>query len=164
LFAITPHVSYWLKHYHYDVFQPFEAGKKEQIDTTESSEVRFNFHTGNSGEIESANISGMEALSKPLEFLRLPAEKKITPEELKKYVGEYTLGSVVAKVFIKGENTMFLFVPGQPEYELLYLGQNKFAIKNLTGYKLEFAEGPNGTIDQVSFVQPNGTFKAERKK
>jgi hypothetical protein len=95
-------------------------------------------------------------------FVRQPNTKEIKPEDLKKYVGEYELSGVTTKVFIKGEKTLFLFVPGQPEYELLYLGNNKFSIKSLSGYKIEFEENA-GAINACSFLQPNGTFKAKRK-
>ena len=72
------------------------------------------------------------------------------------------LSGTVAKVFIKGGKTLFLFVPGQPEYELLYLGQDKFAVKALSGYKLQF-EGSGGIMGTLIFSQPNGSFKATRK-
>jgi CubicO group peptidase (beta-lactamase class C family) len=163
VFATMGTEHYWLKHYHYDIFQPFEVSKTHKIDTAEKSNVRLNFRTGLNGEIETVEISGMEpGLNKPLEFLHQPNTKEIKPEELKKYVGDYELSGIVAKVFIKGEKTLFLFVPGQPEYELLYLGSNKFSIKTMSGYKVEFEE-TGGAINACSFVQPNGTFKAKRK-
>jgi hypothetical protein len=162
LFAQLGKMNFWLKHFHYDVFQPFEV-KKHKIDTAEKSNIRFNFRTNNSGEIETTQITGMEqSLNKPLEFSRQAATKEIKPEELKKYVGDYALGGAVAKVFIKAEKTLFLFVPGQPEYELSYLGNDKFAIKTLSGYKVEFQQ-EGGAIVGCAFVQPNGTFKAKKK-
>ncbi len=163
LFASTGLYNLWLKHYHYNVFQPYEVSKLNKIDTAEKSELRFNFRVGLNGEIEGSSVSGLEPSVKPLEFSREPSTKDIKPEELKKYVGEYELGAMVAKVFIKGESSLTLFVPGQPEYDLLYLGSNKFAIKNLTGYKVEFGESAPGVIGGCAFVQPNGTFKAKRK-
>ena len=154
-------MTFWLKHFHYDIFQPFELGKKG-IDTTANSELRFSFHTALLGEIQGVSINGMEpSLSKPLEFSRQPGVKEISPEELKKYEGEYVLGGMMAKVFIKGGKTLFMFVPGQPEYELIYLGKDKFAVKVLSGYMAQF-EGDN-RITAMNFIQPNGTFKALRK-
>ncbi len=160
LFAKTPHVSFWLKHFHYDIFQPFEIGKKG-IDTTSNSQVHFSFRVSLLGEIEAASITGFEpSLGKPLEFLRQPGVKDISVADLKKYEGEFLMNGMTAKVFIKGEKTLFLFVPGQPEYELYYLGQDKFGLKILTGYKLQF-EGSN--LSTLLFIQPDGTFKATRK-
>lgn len=64
---------------------------------------------------------------------------------------------------MKGDETLYLFVPGQPEYELLATGKYNFSIKALEGYKLEFIEGEKEAIIEVLFIQPNGTFKAKRK-
>lgn len=161
LFAKRNVGSSWLRHFHYDVFQPFELGTNNKPDTTEKSEVRFNFRTGLDGEIEGVTVTGLEPSVKPLEFTRTPLTKAATAETLQQYAGEYELAGVTSKVTVKG-NSLMLFVPGQPEYDLLYLGDHKFAIKNLSGYKLAF-EASDGRITGVSFIQPNGTFKAKRK-
>lgn len=162
LFVTIGPEKYWLKHFHYDVFQPFQVFENK-IDTAQNSDMRFNFRTSNAGEIETVQIFGLEpSLSKPLEFARQAETKEIKSAELKKYVGDYELGGMVAKVFIKDEKSLKLFVQGQPEYDLLYLGNDKFSIKNLNGFKLEF-EQSNGAVSGCSFVQPNGTFKAKKK-
>jgi hypothetical protein len=80
---------------------------------------------------------------------------------LEKYVGEYELGGMTAKFYLKGES-LFLFVPGQPEYELVPTGNHKFSIKSLDGFKIEFVRSDDKVTEAV-FVQPNGTFKAKRK-
>ena len=59
LFSILPLKKIWLKHYNYDTFQPFEITKRG-IDTAENSELRFNFHTSDMGEIEAVSVK-MEA-------------------------------------------------------------------------------------------------------
>ena len=89
--------------------------------------------------------------------------KEIKEEDLKLYVGEYELGGLVAKVYIKDKKKLFLFVPGQPEYELSYLGNYKFALKTLSGYKIEF-EKVTDAIASCNFIQPNGILKARIKK
>ncbi|MBS1680586.1 MAG: serine hydrolase [Bacteroidetes bacterium] len=162
LFATLGKQKLWLKHFHYDVFQSFIIDKQNKIDTADKVQIQFNFRTNNLGDIESASVNLEAALTKPIEFSHQPSIKEIKPEELKKYVGEYELGTVVAKVYTKAEKTLFLFVPGQPEYELVYLGNDKFSIKILSGYKVEFQQS-NGVITGCAFVQPNGTFKAKKK-
>jgi hypothetical protein len=148
---------------HYDVFQPFVFNRLNKIDTADKSEVRFNFRTGLDGDIEGVTVIGLEPNVKALEFSSKPTIKSVKPEELKKYIGDYELSGVTAKVYIsKAGNSLNLFVPGQPEYDLEYLGGHKFTIKNLSGYKLEFAES-GGSITGVAFIQPNGTFKAKKK-
>jgi hypothetical protein len=66
-------------------------------------------------------------------------------------------------MYTKEETTLYLFVPGQPEYELLPTSKHKFSIKALEGFKVEFVESEDGSIKEVLMVQPNGTFKATRK-
>ena len=163
LFGTSGLHKFWLRHVHYDVFQPFILDRLNKIDTADKSEVRFNFRTGADGDLESVLVSGLEPNVKPLEFVSKPTAKSIKPEDLKKYVGDYELAGVTAKVYLnKAATGLNLFVPGQPEYDLEYLGGHKFAIKNLSGYKIEFNEAA-GSIAGVTFIQPNGTFKAKRK-
>lgn len=163
LFGTSGLHTFWLRHVHYDVFQPYFLDQFNKIDTTGRSQVYFNFRNGLDGEVEGTTVTGLEPTVKALEFNRESVTKAIKPEELEKYAGEYVLGGVVAKVFIKDKHSLMLFVPGQPEYDLLYIGNHKFEIKNLSGYKVEFEEGSPGIIKGCSFVQPNGTFKAKKK-
>jgi hypothetical protein len=58
---------------------------------------------------------------------------------------------------------LFLFVSGQPEYELLPTSINKFSIKTLERYKIEFIEAEDGNIVDALFIQPDGTYKATKK-
>lgn len=161
LFVLFPLMKMWLRHYHYDVFEPFEV-EESGIDTTETSELRLNFNTNDAGEISSLKVK-FEATLDPIEFKRTPNEIAVDKDILEKYVGEYELSGTTAKIYLKGDETLFLFISGQPEYELLATGLNKFSIKILEGYKLEFIEGEKKTINEVLFIQPNGTFKAKRK-
>jgi hypothetical protein len=54
-------------------------------------------------------------------------------------------------------------VPGQPTYTLVPTGALKFNVKGLTGFSIEFKKNEAGTVDQLVFYQPNGTFVAKRK-
>lgn len=159
LFAKFKLMKLWLRHYHYDVFETFEV-KRTGMDTTETSQTRLNFSTNEAGEISKVGIK-MEVALDPIEFTRTPIKVDVEKGSLEKYVGEYALGEMVTKFYLKGDN-LFLFVPGQPEYELVPLGNHKFAIKNLEGFKIEFVRSSEKTSEAI-FIQPNGTFKAKRK-
>jgi len=159
LFAKFKLMKLWLRHYHYNVFETFEA-KRAGIDTTETSQTRFNFSINEAGEISKVGIK-MEVALDPIEFTRTPIKVDVEKGSLDKYVGEYALGEMITKFYLKGDN-LFLFVPGQPEYELVPLGNHKFAIKNLEGFKIEFVTSAE-TPGEAIFIQPNGTFKAKRK-
>ncbi len=161
LFAEFTLKKFWLKHYHYDIFETYLV-EESGIDTTEGSDLKINFHTNNLGEISDLNVK-FETTLDPLKFKRKLAEIKVDKETLQKYVGEYDISGTTIKIFLKGEKTLYVFVPGQPEYEMLATEQHKFTFKILDGYKLEFIEDKKGNITEVLFIQPNGTFKATKK-
>ena len=66
------------------------------------------------------------------------------------------------KVYIKNEN-LYLFVPGQPEYELVATAEHKFNFKILDGFKVEFIKNDENGFDSVKVIQPQGNFIAKRK-
>ncbi|MES2653062.1 MAG: serine hydrolase [Bacteroidota bacterium] len=149
-----------LKHLHYDVFEPRSVNKNGVVDTA-SSKMLFNFLSNNEGKISGLTIQ-LDADREPVLFNFKPEIKTLTPKELENFTGEYALGQVVVKVFLKG-NTLFVFVPGQPEYETEYVNNDTFNLKTLNGYSVKFEAIPNKKAPSLSFIQPNGTFKAIRK-
>jgi hypothetical protein len=115
---------------------------------------------------ENGNITGaslpLEGPVSPIQFAKSAKGKPLSKDSLQKYVGDYNLGAITAKVYVKGENTLYLFVPGQPEYELANTGKDLFALKAVEGFSLQFRGNAKGEIAEVDFIQPNGTFKAMR--
>lgn len=67
-------------------------------------------------------------------------------------------------IFIEGDNILAMFVPGQPEYELLPLGENKFGLKNMNGFTARFNKNEANEVIEMLSQQTNGTFKAIRKQ
>lgn len=162
LFANFKLKKYYLKHVHYDVFEPFEVSKTG-IDTTDTGPLRFNFITSDAGEIASVRMKMEGALDHPIEFDHEPNEIDVDLATLEKYTGEYDLSGTEIKVYIKNENTLYLFVAGQPEYEVIPTDKHIFTFKTLDGFKVEFKESDDESINQLILRQPNGTFKATRK-
>jgi hypothetical protein len=114
------------------------------------------------GELESVSVK-MEPALDPISFKRQPDIINLDKSKLDAYTGEYALGGIVTRFYTKSDQTLFLFVPGQPEYELIPTGMNKFSIKKLNGFNIEFVEDENKNVTGVLFIQPNGTFKAMKK-
>lgn len=162
LFADFKLKSFYLKPVHYDIFQPYEV-TKHGMDTTETGIQKFNFDTNNSGEISSVRVKIEDALDHPIEFKRQPTLVDVDPATLDKYVGEYEISGMVLKVYTKNNNNLYLFVPGQPEYELLPTSKNEFKLKALEGYSVEFVNNDSKPASEILLKQPNGTFKASRK-
>jgi len=162
LFCRTTTKTFWLRHYNYDVFEPLEKDPQEGIDTSDAGQLKIQFNMDVNGNIQSA-LMALEPSLKPIEFDKKEKEVALSADSLQKYTGEYELSGTTAKFFLKG-NTLYLFVAGQPEYELTSLGNDKFAIKSLTGYSMQFQKDEKNEYPSVSFTQPNGIFKATKKK
>jgi len=159
LFAKIGKDSSWFRHYHYDIFELKGFDKEDGPDTTQGG-TRINFRTGDDGKI-SGFTAALEPNVKPLTFSFAPAAVPLTKEELGKYTGEYLVGGMTAKVYLKGE-TLYVFVPGQPEYETVYQGDHTFRLKALEGFSVKFEVVDNKCVS-LDFIQPNGVFKAKRK-
>ena len=163
LFGQTPYQKVWLKHFHYNIFS-LVGMENGRVDTTTVSPMQFNFRINNMGEIASLSFKA-EPTVDAIEFKRKPKEIAVNKETLEKYTGEYDLSGQTVKFYLKegNENTLFLFVTGQPEYDLLAIGKDKFALKVADGFTIEFAEDENGNVKEAKFTQPNGVFVAKRK-
>lgn len=162
LFANFKLKTWYLKHVHYDIFEPFDV-TKTGIDTSESGALRFNFTANDGGDISLVKMKIEPALNHPIEFKRKPNTIDVSKITLEKYAGDYQLSGTTIKIYIKNQNTLYLFVAGQPEYELVATEKHKFSFKAIEGYKVEFVESEDTSIKEFKMVQPNGTFTVTRK-
>lgn len=147
----------YMQHYHYDVFRLLSIEQTE--DPNMAFKVRFN--TGYDGKIVSFECQ-MEPSVKDILFERIKPTMDVAKNELLQYVGDYELEGLTVKVYIRGENTLMVLVPGQPDYELVPTGKDQFDLKILEGYSVKF-EVVSDQVKSMSFIQPNGTFKATKK-
>lgn len=149
-----------LDHFHYDQFNAVILDPSLQ----DAPPIRFSFHIDVKGEISKMTVP-FESDVKDIEFEKETKAIDVKKADLEKFVGEYELApGVVAKFYIKGEKTLCAFLEGQPEYELVPTAKNKFDIKTLKGYHVQFEENEKGGILSASFIQPEGIFKAPKKK
>ena len=150
----------YLEHYHYDIFRI--RSTEEKVNPKDAPKIKFNTNT--KGEITSFEMK-MEPSVKDIVFDKEPAIIEVKKSELEKFIGDYEFApGAGVKFYIKGENTLYAFIEGQPEYELVSSEKNKFFIKILPDYKAVFEENEKGEILSVTFHQPNGNFKATKKK
>ena len=161
LYADFKRLKLYLKHYHYNIFEPHIV-EEFGLDTVSFASLLFNFTTNNLGDISAVKIE-LEPTLDPIVFKRSPNSIEVDLSTLESYVGEYELSGLVIKIYIKNDNTLHAFVKGQPEYELTATAQHKFSLKALEGFKIEFLETEDKSINELLMIQPNGTFKAKRK-
>nr|WP_068886630.1 serine hydrolase [Pedobacter panaciterrae] len=160
LFVKAGKYRVWLKHYHYDVFEWRGINKDGKPDTS-ASNIKFNFLTSNDGKIESLSAS-FENGMKPTVFTLKPKVVNVDLKTLERYVGVYMLGTMEVKISLR-DKVLYVFVPGQQDYETVALGEHNFNLKALNGYSVRFEIKGNEKAESVLFIQPNGTFKAIRQ-
>ncbi|HEY4111469.1 serine hydrolase [Puia sp.] len=161
LIVNMPHQKWWLKHFHYDVFEPFDIDPRDGIDTTDHGNIRFSFGMDELGNINAVTL-GLD--NKPVTFTRAPKGMALSAEQLKKYTGEYVIGeSLTVSVYIKS-NTLYLAAPGQGDYELAPNDTNRFTLKTQNGFYIQFELDAGGAVTGLTATKPGGNFKAIKKK
>lgn len=160
LYAETASLKMRLDHYHYDIFKPIPL-KEGLFNTEEDNPFRMQFRTDLKGNIESFVFAGLQDDVGDILFEKKATVVAVAKDDLQKYIGEYELAGMVAKVYLR-EETLMVHVPGQPDYETLPIGNHEFKLKALDGYSVKFDIKDNKAT-AMSFIQPNGTFKATKK-
>jgi CubicO group peptidase (beta-lactamase class C family) len=139
-----------LEHWHYETWNITEGAG-------EGTKVQF--LTDVQGDVNRVSVP-LEPSVADIVFTRKASE--VTDlEAFRRFTGEYELAGMVATVAIEG-GRLLLTVPGQPPRELLSYRDGELTVKELTGYRLRFEE-ENGVVKAAIFLQPNGTFRAEKK-
>jgi CubicO group peptidase (beta-lactamase class C family) len=161
LFTALNENKMYLNHYHYDIFELTEI-IEGRVDTTSFGEsVKISFVTNDSGDISAAKIQIEPALD-AISFKRTPNAVDVDTKTLEMYTGQYDISGTEIKVYLK-KKVLYLFVKGQPEYEQIPTARHKFQFKSLEGFKIEFLESEDGSINEIKMIQPHGTFVAKRK-
>jgi CubicO group peptidase (beta-lactamase class C family) len=161
LFATLNGEKSYFNHFHYDTFELIDYSEGKADTTQIGKSLKVSFTTNVAGDIDYMKTD-IEPMTEAIAFKRTPNTIDVDEDTLVQYVGKYDLMGTEIKAYVKDENVLYVFVPGQPEYELIPTAEHKFNFKILEGFKVEFIE-TDGKIDQVKFIQPNGTFVGKRK-
>ena len=161
LFALLADSKEHLKHVAYDIFQTYTVDKETGIDSTAGG-TKIKFNTDINGDIASAEAD--LSVKEPVVFNRTAKPIPLNKTTLQKYIGIYLFGGMEATVHIKGEDQLMLDVPGQTDYTLVPVEKDKFHLKEVQGFTIEFNVNEKGDVTGLTSVQPNGRFKADKKK
>ncbi len=151
----------YLEHYHYDIFRlrsTEETGENKNA-------IKIWFNLDNRGEVRSLSIE-MEPALKDMatEFEKLPPSMNVGKNDLEQYVADYDLNGTNIKIYIKGGKTLMLFIPDQPDYELVPTKKHEFDLKIAKGYSVRFEVNEKNEVLNLIITQPEGVFTAKRKK
>ncbi|MGB7549014.1 MAG: serine hydrolase [Terracidiphilus sp.] len=151
-------ISKPLEHFHYDQFQvpadPLEPFQK----------MRVMFQTDMDGNISSLAMP-LQPGVKDIVFTRMPDRQLTERSFIEPFTGDYeTEGSPVPlKVSLRGENTLILTVPGQPDYLLNPKRGTTFELADLKGITIEFKRDAAGKVTEAVLNQL-GTVLVLKKK
>ncbi|MCB2154153.1 serine hydrolase [bacterium] len=146
-----------LEHWHYDVFQVAEVP-----DELIPEGLKVQFRTSVRGSV-SGLAAELEPMVSAIQFEKQADSSMSDPDYLKRLTGEYELAGQTFTVSLKNDH-ITLYVPGQPEYVLQPIENNEFSIEEATGFSVKFTLPEEGSATEVTFIQPNGVFTAERKE
>jgi CubicO group peptidase (beta-lactamase class C family) len=143
-----------LKHYHYDIF--------ELVIEKFDARMKVSFFTNARGDINSLSAP-LEPTVKDIVFQRLPPRDMTDKLFLERFIGEYEIMGLTMTVALRGERSLVVSLPMQPEFELVPYKGNTFHVKGLSGYSIEFKLDATGNLYEAVVEQPNGVVTATRK-
>jgi CubicO group peptidase (beta-lactamase class C family) len=151
-------VSRPLEHYHYDIFQTPE----DPLDPFQKMKVQF--QTDLDGDISSISMP-LQPDVKDIVFTRMPDRQLTQRSFIEAFAGDYEIqGSPVPlRVSLRGENSLIISVPGQPDYKLNPKRGTTFQLADITGITIEFKRDTAGKVTDAVLNQL-GTVVILKKK
>jgi len=143
-----------LEHWHYETFNSKRAEDPTYEDT------KLTFRTDVNGFVAALEIPIEPTLEETV-FRKKPDAKYFNAAYLEKFVGKYTLVNDSFTVSLKGDN-LTLFLPGQPEYDLVPVLGDEFILKQVKIISVKFLTDEKDNVIAAEFIQPNGVFEAKR--
>ncbi len=126
-----------------------------------SEAVNGEFTVAVDGSVSSLNIP-FESSVKDIVFKKQLSTSLVINVDLQQYAGDYDFNGTIAKIYLTEGNTLKAAVPGQPEFDLIPIKQDEFAVKGAKGVTIKFERDEKGNIPACVFIQPNGTFRVKR--
>ena len=143
-----------LRHYHYDIFE-FVLERFEE-------EMKVSFQTNVQGDIATL-IAPFEPTGNDIVFKRAPNRQMQNRAFLEQFVGLYTLMDMQIAVSFKGEHTLSVAIPGQPDSELVPYKGTEFLVKGQSGVSIEFQRDASGKVTEAVATLPFGVFHAVKQ-
>jgi CubicO group peptidase (beta-lactamase class C family) len=151
-------VARTLEHYHYDIFQV----PADPLDPFEKMKLSFN--TDLNGDISSLSMP-LEATVKDIVFTRMPDRQLSDPKFITAFAGDYQIEGAPRPltVTLRGDNSLVISVPGQPDYILTPRRGTTFQVGDFSGITIEFKKDATGKVGEAVLNQM-GTVVLLKKK
>jgi len=147
-----------VEHYHYDVFQV----PADPLDNLQKMKIQF--LTDMDGEISGISMP-LQPDVKDIVFTRMPDRQLSERSFIEPFTGDYEIvGSPVPlKVSLRGENSLIISVPGQPDYKLNPKRGTTFQLADIPAITIEFKRDAQGKVSEAALNQL-GTVVVLKKK
>ena len=145
-----------LEHRHYDVFEVPETPGMLSPDL-----LPMTFCYDREGNIDRLSAP-FEPMVADIVFLRTASGDVLDPTFKQSCCGCYQGGATRHRVALGADGQLTLSPKGQLIFHLVPYRDRTFSIKELEGFRVEFLPGASGTIDEILFHQPTGTYTAQR--
>jgi len=145
-----------LAHRHYDTFELPEAPERLLPDR-----LAISFFADREGNITSLSAP-LEPLVKDIVFTRIASGDCVDAAFRKECVGAFKRPTMTVAVNQDADGQLLLTIAAQPTYKLVPYQARTFVIAELVGHRVEFRRGADGTVNELIFHQPEGTFPAQR--
>jgi CubicO group peptidase (beta-lactamase class C family) len=144
-----------LSHLHLETFSAY----LEEVD----ERIPVHFLANANGGVEKLEIV-MEPSLDPVSFKRQPDSAFYDVEYLKQFEGTYTFTDKTTLQIKTSAKGLTAIIEGQPPLMLKPEKEDWFSFEILTGYRVEFVRNKKGEVVSVISHQPDGDYKADRKK
>lgn len=145
-----------LAHWHYDTFNG-QAGLDPVF-----TDQKYTFRTDVRG-----NVSALEVALEPtlpeVVFTRRPSARLFDPAYLQRFTGVYELTGQVLTITLQG-NTLLADLSGQKPTELIPALGDEFTLKAAPIVTVFFVQDEKGVVSAAEIRQPDGVYKAVRRK
>jgi CubicO group peptidase (beta-lactamase class C family) len=152
-------ISRPLEHYHYDQFQV----PADPLDPFEK--MRVAFVTDMDGNISSISMP-LQPDVKDIVFTRMPDRQLSQRSYIEAFAGDYEIAGAPTplKVSLRGDNTLIVTVPGQPDYKLNPKRGTTFQLADMAGITLEFKRDARGKVTEAVLNQLGTVLVLKKKK
>lgn len=83
------------------------------------------------------------------------------PAILRLYIGKYAAGGANIEVVLKNDNSLYLLIPGQPQYRLVPYKAGTFRMKDFADITMEFMMD-NGKAVSLRQHDPSGVYELKK--
>lgn len=152
-------LSFILDHWHYDVFSVIQE-KQDMIVSFEGK--KFTFCNNSNGDIAEL-IVPFEPSADDIVFKRKPGGEHSTLTYLRQFTGVYEIYGYTVEIVVR-DHALIAIIPGQPNYELIPIGDNEFAVKSMSASTVRFVMDAANKVDEILLIHPYGAFTAIPKR